>query len=454
MGQPTTPDEKHLCYPPGFQPGRLYELIYRAKDPLVLGLGFIATRDLGQFLRDAEKDDSGVANPVYRPDNLAIIEGSSQSGRMIRSFLALGFNEGESGHRVFDGAYPHIGGGLMPLNIRFGQPLRAWGEQTDHTYPAYDFPFSYTRQFDPLTQRDAGVLDRCTATQTCPRIFHVASALEMWEGRQSLGLTDPLGRHDVPDPPDVRTYIMTSTQHGPAPLPLPAKAPFGDCEQQPNPNPQLWTMRALMRDFVAWVRDGRSPPPSTVPRIADGTLAPADQVRFPPIPANAYGGVERPATSTARVYNTLHVLDFGPLFRAGDESGIITEEPPHVGGASYGVLVPQVDADGNDIAGIRSVFVQAPIGTYTGWNPGRKNRFEGGQCNLRGSFIPFAATRAERVAIGDPRLSIEERYPSKDDYVAAFRAATERLVSQRFLLSDDAAMLIDQAAQGGIRKEP
>jgi hypothetical protein len=454
MGQPTTPDEKHLCYPPGFQPGRLYELIYRAKDPLVLGLGFIATRDLGEYLRNEPKDDSGAANPVYRGDNLAVIEGSSQSGRMIRSFLALGFNEDENGQRVFDGAYPHIGGGLMPLNIRFGQPTRAWGEQTDHTYPAYEFPFSYTRQFDPLTERDGGVLDRCTATETCPRIFHVASALEMWEGRQSLGLTDPLGRRDVPDPADVRTYIMTSTQHGPAPLPLPTEAPFGDCQQQPNPNPQLWTMRALMRDFIEWVRDGKTPPPDAVPRIADATLVPADQVRSPPIPANAYGGVDRPATSTARVYNGLHVLDYGPLFRAGDESGIITQEPPRVGGASYGVLVPQVDADGNDIAGLRSVFVQAPIGTYTGWNPGRRDRYEGGQCNLRGSFIPFAATRAERVAVGDPRLSLEERYPSKDAYVAAFRAAAERLVAQRFLLSEDAATLIDQATQGGIRKRP
>jgi hypothetical protein len=453
-GQPPVPDAKHLCYPAGFQPGLQYELVYRARDPMVLGIGFIATRDLGAFLRGVTQDDVGGVNPVYRPDQLAIIEGSSQSGRMIRSFLALGFNQDESGRRVFDGAYPHIGGGLMPLNIRFGQPLRAWGEQTDHTYPAYDFPFSYTHQFDPLTQRSQGLLDRCTATDTCPKIFHVATALEMWEGRQSLGLTDPLGRHDVGDPPNVRTFIMASTQHGPAPLPLPARPPFGNCQQQPNPNPQIWTMRALLHDFTAWVRDDVLPPPSVAPHISEGTLVPADQVRFPEIPANSYGGVERPATSTARTYSTLHVMNYGPLYRPGDSSGIITVEPPAVGSASYGVLLPQVDGDGNDITGIRSVFLRAPIGTYTGWNPGRKDRFENGQCNLQGSFVPFAPTSAERLAIGDPRPSIEERYPTKDAYVAAIRAAAEVLITQRFLLPDDAKVLIDQATQVGIRQGP
>ena len=453
-GSAATPDEKHICYPDGFKPGRLYELIYRAKDPTVGGLGFAAARDLGAFFRGSEKDDSGTANPVYRPDNLAIIEGSSQSGRMIRSFVALGFNRDETGRRVFDGAFPHIGGGLMPLNVRFGQPLRAWGEQTDHLYPAYDFPFTYARQTDPLTQRTKGLLDRCAATDTCPRIFHVATALEMWDGRQSLGLTDPLGRTDVEDPPNVRTYIMASTQHSAAPLPLAGHPPFGNCQQQPNPNPQIWTMRALLTDFTAWVRDGLEPPPSARPRISDGTLVPPDRVRFPEIPANSYGGVERPAVSPLRIYDTLHVLDFGPLYRAEDSSGVITREPPKVGSGSYGVLEMQVDADGNDLGGIRSVFLETPIGVYTGWNLGRKDRFENGMCNLQGSFIPFAATKAERIATGDPRLSIEERYPTREAYLAAFRRAAEDLVAKRFLLPDDAALLVKRAENEGIRSAP
>lgn len=179
-----------------------------------------------------------------------------------------------------------------------------------------------------------------------------------------------------------------------------------------------------------------------------------DQVKFPVIPANSYGGVDRPAVSTARVYNPLHVLDFGPLYRAGETSGIITIEPPRVGTASYGVLVPQVDADGNDIGGIRSVFLQVPIGTYTGWNLGRAGSFEGGMCNLQGSFIPFAATRAQRQSTGDPRPSLEERYPTRDAYVAAFRAAADQSVAQRFLLPEDAKTLVTQAEQQGVRSGP
>ena len=180
---------------------------------------------------------------------------------------------------------------------------------------------------------------------------------------------------------------------------------------------------------------------------------PPDQVRFPEIPANQYGGVSRPATSTARVYDTLHVLSFGPLYRAGDSSGIITVEPPQVGSASYGVLVPQVDADGNDIGGIRSVFLQVPIGTYTGWNLGRKDRFENGMCNLQGSFVPFATTRVEREAIGDPRPSLQERYPTQEEYLSQLRTAALFLVAQRFLLPEDSQTLID-VARAGVRKGP
>ncbi len=447
-----TPSDTQICYPAGFQPGQLYELTYRAKDPVVMGVGFAAMRDLGVFLRDQPRDDVGTANPVYRANQHAVVFGSSQSGRMIRSFIHLGFNQDEGGRRVFAGAYPHIGGGLMPLNVRFAHPGRAWGDQIDHHYPAYDFPFTYARVHDPITQRTQSLLDRCSATETCPRIFHVATALEMWEGRQSLGFTDPLGLRDVADPANVRTFIFASTQHGAALLPLATRPPFGNCQQQPNPNPHLWTMRALLAAFTAWVRDDTAPPQSSVPRIADGTLVPPDQVRFPPIPANEYGGVPRPAVRVLRVHNPLHVLDYGPLYNAGDSSGIVAE-PPRVGTASYGVLVPQVDDDGNDISGIRSLALQVPIGTYTGWNLGRAGRYEDGFCSLQGSFIPFARTRSERAS-ADPRPSLEERYPTREAYVAAVRRAADGLVAQRFLLQADAAMLVAEAERDGVRQAP
>jgi hypothetical protein len=449
------PNDTQICLPSGFQPGQLYELVYKARDPLVMGLGFAVARDLGTFLQHADKDSAGAANPVvHGPKVKSIVMGTSQSGRFIRSMVALGFNRGEDGARVFDGALPHIGGGLMPLNLRFSQPGRAWGQQVDHNFPAYDFPFTYAKQTDPLTGRTQGLLDRCTETKTCPRIFHAATSLEIWEGRQSLGLTDPMGLKDAPEPDGVRTFIMASTQHAPPPLPLPAQAPFGFCQQQANPNPHTWTMRALLSNLTGWVRDDRQPPSSIVPRVADNSLVAPDQVRFPMIPANTYGGVSRPSAHYTGAISALHVLNFGPQYRAGDSSGITTREPPAVGAASYGILVPQVDNDGIDIAGVRDVYVLAPIGTYTGWNTFRPDLFDGGFCNFQGSFIPFAPTKAERIAVGDPRPSLEERYPTKDSYVIAVRRATDILIAERMLLADDARRLITEAVEKGVRSGP
>lgn len=435
------PNDTQVCYPAGFQPGKLYELIYRAKDPLVMGLGFAVARDLGTHTRQ------GVG-----PKATLMIMGTSQSGRFIRSMVALEFNRGEDGKRVFDAALPHIGGGLMPLNQRFAQPGRAWGQQVDHLYPAYDFPFTYARQTDPLTGRTQGLLDRCTASGTCPRIFHAATALEVWEGRQSLGLTDPLGLRDAPEPAGVRSFIMASTQHAAAGLPLPAQP--GVCMQQSNPNPHTWTMRALLTALTEWAREGKAPPASVVPRIADGTLVAPDQVRFPAIPANAYRGTDRPAVRFAAATSPLHVLDFGPGWRAGESSGVITVEPPRAGAASYGVLVPQVDADGIDLGGVRSVYLAAPIGTYTGWNTFRPGLFQGGFCNFNGSFIPFAATKAEREAAGDPRPSLEERYPDRAAYVAAVRTGAEALARRRLMLPEDVRRVVGEAERDGVRSGP
>lgn len=450
-----TPNDRQICLPAGFQPGHQYELLYRAKDPLVLGLGMAVARDLGTFLKTKDRDDAGTANPVARgPRTKTIIMGTSQSGRMIRTMLLLGFNQAETGGRAFDAALPHIGGGLLGLNLRFGQPGRGWNDQIDHLFPAYEFPFSYTRQTDPLTGRTQGVLDRCAQTNTCPLIVHAATVLEVWEGRQSLGLTDPLGLRDVADPPNVRTYIMASTQHAPAPLPLPASAPFGSCYQQPNPNPQTWTMRALLDGLTHWVRDGEAPPPPRPLRIADGTLVAPDAVRFPAIPANSYGGVARPAARFLGVHNPLPVFDRGPGYKPGEISGVILKEPPAIGTGRYTALAPQVDADGNDAGGVRDVYVQAPIGTYTGWNLFRDDWYTNGFCALSGSFIPFAATRTEREATGDPRLSLEERYPTPGAYVDSVHNAATALVSQRMLLPDDAARLIHEAEAKGIRTAP
>jgi hypothetical protein len=448
-------DPARLCLEGAFQPGHLYELIYRARDPLVLGLGFAAARDLAAFLRD----DTTDANPVRREgqspgDQSVVIEGTSQSGRFIRSLIQLGYTETEDGKRAFDGAFIHVASARIALDQRFGQPDRNGGEQSDHLYPAYEFPFSYLRQNDPLTGRTQGLLDRCQATNTCPRIFHVNSALEFWELRASLGLTDPLGRADLPEIPDVRTYVLASTQHVPVPW-TGGPQPASTCQQASNPNPQTYTMRALLLGLTRWVREGVPPPHSVVPRIADGTLVPPDLLRFPPIPAVDYDGVAHPALPPGiRPLDPLHVLFFGPRFDPATLSGEVTVEPPVPLAGSYGVLVPQVDADGNDIAGIRSLFLRVPVGTYTGWNLGRAGHFENGACHLQGGFIPFAPTREARERAGDPRLSLAERYPEPRSYVFAVTAAAKALNADQFLLIDDALALIAQAQREGVRAGP
>ena len=314
---------------------------------------------------------------------------------------------------------------------------------------------------------------RCLKSGTCPKIFHVATALEIWEGRQSLGFTDTLGTRDLPEAAFIHTYIMASTQHGSAGYNPNTGPAFGDCEQQTNPNPQAETMRALWFAFTNWVKDGVEPPPSNKPRIDNGTFVPPELVNFPNIPANNYANLSpdgraqrtsRPRVRWMHVATPLHVLDYGPLFNGLDETGVITIEPPHEGHQAYGVRVPQVDADGNDLGGIRDVTVQAPLATYTGWNmgappasPGVPGRFEDGLCSLSGSYIPFAQTLAERTAAGDLRLSLEERYGAAgkgghEAYVAAVTAAANLLVAQRYLLPEDAARLIKQATDGNILK--
>ena len=293
---------------------------------------------------------------------------------------------------------------------RFGAALTIWrrGRQipgnarnTLGSFEEWDAGLS-----DPLLGRSQGILERCLATSTCPKIVHAATALELWELRQSLGFTDPLGLKDLDEPANVRSYIMASTQHAQAQLPLPAKEPFLACQQQPNPNPHNWTMRALLTHLTAWVKDGTEPPPSSRPTIAAGNLVAPDQVHFPRIPANGYGGVTRPAVKFVADNDPLHVQDYGNAYNAADASGIISGDPPKLSTGRYGNLVAQVDADGNDLGGIRDVFVAVPIGTYTGWNLFNKNFFEDGFCTLSGSFIPFAPTRQERFATGDlrPRL--------------------------------------------------
>ncbi|MFL6622256.1 MAG: alpha/beta hydrolase domain-containing protein [Sulfurifustis sp.] len=435
---PGTPSATQICLKDGFSPNFIYELLYTAKNPSVLGLGFAATRDLISFLRDAEKDDAGNPNPLARGIRTALAHGTSQSGRYVRTFLMLGFNRDERGRMVFDGMNPHLASLQLPLNVRFGQPGRGYGQHEDHLYPAAEPPFTYAKFTDSIAHERHGILDECRRTRTCPKIVHTVSSTEYWQGRMSLDTTDTRGRQDVPEPANVRFFHFAGTQHVPAATPA-----AGICQQLSNPNPYREGLRALLTALREWVVNGVEPPASRIPTLQTRTLVHSDaaSIGWPNLPGVTYNGL----------LNELALLDFGRRFDVDDETGVL-DEPPRILGIEYTVLVPKVDADGNEIAGLRSVTLQAPLGTYTGWNLRRAGFAEDEVCGLTGSFIPFARTRAEREANGDPRPSLEERYGTHDGYVAAVRAAANRLVAQRLLLGADAERLITQAEASSVLK--
>lgn len=430
---PGTPDPTRICLKESFDPNFIYELTYTAKDPTVLGLGFAATRDLLAFLRYQKQDDAGEPNPLAGAIRWVLMHGSSQSGRYLRSFLQLGFNQSEDGRIVADGINPHLASQAIALNVRFGQPGRAYGQHEDHLYPAAEAPFGWTASYDPISMRQGGLLDRCSATLTCPKIIQTVSSSEYWQGRMSLDTTDVHGLHDLPLPESVRIFHFAGTQH------MPAAEPIADvCQQASNPNAYAHLMRALLVALQDWVARGTEPPASRYPTLHDATLVPSDAatIGWPAIPGVRYNGLK----------NELVMIDFGSHFHPFDESGQITEPPIARHGRDYTVLVPKVDDDGNELGGVRSVTLQAPLGTYTGWNLRRAGYAEDELCGMSGSFIPFHVSLADRIAAGDPRRSLQERYGHHAGYVSAVRAAAEQLAAERLLLPEDAAALIAQAS--------
>ena len=409
-----------------FARGMLYQFVYPATDPKVIGIGFAAVRDFVSFLRNATADVDGTPNPLARSINWSIATGLSQSGRFHRPFLYLGFNQDEQGRQVFDGMMPYIngaGGGFF--NHRFGQPNRTAFGRLSHVYPEQVFPFAYTSLTDPLTGKTDNVLARCEASPTCPKIMEVNDSNSYWFKNAALAITTPDGGRDLPDPANVRFYLLSSIAHGVA-------SGRGLCRQLQNPISPGPALRALLTALIEWVVADKEPPPSRVPRLHDGTLvAPSSQaaVGFPEIPGVNYTG----AASCRELY------DYGPEF----DRGIISTLPPIATGRAYATLVPQVNADGIDRAGIQLPDIATPIGTYTGWNLLASAPKD--ECSAMGSFIPFARSKTDRIAAGDPRLSLEERYATHTRYVEAVRAAADLLVTARLLLPEDAAAYVDTA---------
>jgi len=432
---PGTPDETSVCLKAGWDPAYMYELVYVAKDPKVMGLGLAALRDMIAFFHHEASDAVGTANPVASAIRNTIASGVSQCGNFMKTFVHLGFNEDRAGRKVFDGVFAQIAARQTNINTRFSIPGGGGGVRSDHTAFGQAGTRGLSKDYvDDVAQRRGGILSRCEATGTCPKLFIGFSGTEFYVLQGSPLLTDAWGTTDLAQPANARVYYYASSHHLLGLPSMPGSAAGALYATNGNAG-VIPVVRALYQNLEDWVVKGTNPPDSQVPRLADSTLVRPQQVKFPAIPGVGYTGL----------VNTFSLLDWGPNYRPQDESGIPTQVPPAYLGRDYAILVPQVDADGNDIAGIRSLDVTVPLGTNTGWNYTSKPATID-QAGLFGAYFPFAKTTAARSGSGDPRLSLQERYTNQAGYVSAVTAAANDLVARRFMLRVDADAAIAAAA--------
>ena len=461
---PGTPDATQICLKDGFDAKRLYQVVYTAADPMVLGMGFAAWRDVAQFFKTAKADDGGTPNPLAGAVRHSIGRGISQSGNFLRGWLHLGFNQGEDGAQVHDGLWPIIAGRRIALNFRWAQP-----DGVLELYQAgSEGPQWWLKHPDPVRGGPAaGILDRCQATRTCPKVIEHFGSAEVW----ALKLTPEwvgtwvgdIPKGDLPLPDFVRRYYLASSNHGggaggfDTSLPgvgLPktgANCPgnnFGTGTLPANPMPHTETVNALRHHFRQWVAQGTPPPPSRYPTLAAGELAEAHKAAlgFPTLPGL------RATVPEPDFIMPVHDLDWGPGFNAVDGSGVPSLAPPRIRQVLK-MLAPKVDADGNERGGVPVVLHDAPLGTYLGWNittDGARPFHAGQICNYVGGMLPFARTQAEREAAADPRPSLQERYGDHAGYVAAVRKAAARGQAAGFLLDADAQALIRAAEASAV----
>jgi len=444
------PDDVDLCYFDGFDNTKIYELIYQAKNPIVMGLGFATTRDIASFLRYELRDDAGNANPVGPGIRRSYAAGGSQTGGYLRDYIYLGFNEDETGRKVFDGIIPWIAGtDRVFINVRFADPNTYSEQDRQHNYLQSSYPpFTYAVTTDPISGIHDGILKR---PRTDPLVMQVDSESEFWQLHGSLNVVDGLGK-PVAIPGNARLYFVGNTAHafisGSFLFPTPGTAAL--CSN-PTPGSGInWeTLRATLRNIDRWAEasghqrgddtEGFEPPKSNYPSVLDGTLVTLNEAAaaFPAIPR----------VSFPTVYDTYQLLEFGPRF--GPQGGVLTVEPP-LNGPSYAIRLPQTDAIGIHLAGVHQIESRVPLGTSTGWNIRSPAHRGPNLCVLTGSYFPFAATKAERMLSGDPRPSLQETYVNHDGFVNAVRAAARELVRERFLLEADADADVDAAEASNV----
>jgi hypothetical protein len=415
---------------------------------------------VGVFFKTARADDTGTPNPVAGLVTHSIGRGVSQSGNFLRGWLHLGFNRDENGKQVHDGLWPIIAGRRIALNFRWAQPdgvLELY--QAGSEGPQWWLPNADPVRGGPT----AGLLDRCQATNTCPKIIEHFGSAEVWALKLTPEWIGTDARADLPLPANVRRYYIASSNHGGgaggfdtsiAGAALPTTGPscpgnnYGTGMLAANPVPHTETVNALRVHFRDWVMKSVEPPESRWPKLADGTLAPANKsdLGFPTIPQL------RPTVPEVDFIMPVLDYDWGPDFKPVDGSGVATNAPPPIRRV-LPMYAPKVNEDGNELGGVPVALLDAPLGTYVGWNitaGGTRPFHQGEICNYVGGMVPFAKTAADRKANGDPRLSLEERYRDHDGYVEAVRKATERAVKERFLLPQDAQKLVQDAMQSRV----
>jgi hypothetical protein len=489
---PLTALPVQICLNGGFNLNKLYQVVYTAKDPYVLGVGFAAWRDVGSFFKYASADDIGTPNPVAGRISWSIGRGVSQSGNYLRGWLHLGFNQDEARRQVHDGAWPIIAGRRIALNFRWAQPdgvleLYQAGSEGPQWWVKWE------DRVRGLPKR--GILDRCKETHTCPKVIEHFGSAEVWALKLTPEWVGTDAKQDIPLPKNVRRYYIPSTTHGGGgggfntSLPgvsLPtvgANCPgntYGTGIFPVNPVPHTQTVNALRVHFRDWVMHGTLPPPSVWPRLKPGeTESDGDDdghdghddhkgdkhdghhKRQPDLVASNKAAMGFPTIPGLRAtapeadfINPVLDYDWGPQFDPSDASGVPTNVPPPIKQVIK-MLVPRVNADGNEMGGVPVVLNDAPLGTYLGWNitaSGARPFHQGQICDYVGGMIPFAKTKAERLASGDPRLSLEERYKDHAGYVAAVEAAADNAVTQGFLLEADAIQLVLDADASQVLK--
>ena len=420
------PDEIHVYLESGFQPVKSYYAVYTTNRAPVVGTGLLAVRDAATFLRNPTEQ-----NPVPGGFERAYACGYSQSARLLREFVYLGLNLDENGQQAYDGLLPHVAGGrLGEFNNRFGQPciwaLRGWAARG---------PFADNTLIDPFSERVDGLLKRQRVLGGVPKIIHTNTSTEYWGGHGSLSHIEGSSMIDLEPAPETRIYHLCGTSHGAGSIEKWRITEGTPCLLPRNATDYIPLLRSAFINLDRWVCEGIEPPPSLHPRLDNAKAVTRVEAldSMPSIP-----GIVRPDPERLKV---VREVDLGPQTELG------IGRYPAKSGRTYPCFVSTLDSDGNEIAGIRLPDIEVPIGTHAGWNPRKPESGAPEQIAQQDGFtLFFPSTRAEREAREDPRLSIEERYKSRDDYLERVRAAAQRLVENRYLLEEDIDLVISACA--------